>query len=117
MTKNHRPADPMGRAEKYRAQCAIAGQKIEQKHISKLNLYSRDPDAHTQNAQNTKYHIKHGTQLVKKFRGREYIVIVSTTNQFSYNGKIYKTLSAIATEICGHKVSGYEFFGFNKSKL
>lgn len=97
----------------------LPGKKIEQKHISKLNLYSRDPDACVANSQNTKYHIKPGTQLVKKYKGREYIVTVIAPNQpdvtqFIYADATYKTLSSIATKICGHKVSGYDFFGLNK---
>jgi hypothetical protein len=104
------------RAAKYREQCAATGQKIEQKHITKLNSYANDPENCVARAQKSKYHIKPGTQLVKKYKGREYIVTATGSSEFKYKDRAYRTLSAIATEICGHKVSGYDFFGLNNNK-
>lgn len=104
------------RATKYAEQCAMSGVKIEQRHISRLNAYAKNPTECAERSNKSKYHIKPGTQLLKKFKGREYLVNVIALNEFSYNGNAYKTLSAIATEICGHKVSGYDFFGFHKNK-
>jgi hypothetical protein len=57
--------------------------------------------------------------LVKKYKGREHFVTAISDGGFKYNDKTYATMSAIATEITGHKVSGYEFFRFrtkNKSE-
>ena len=97
----------------WKIQCEIGGQKLEQKHITKLNAYAKNPDACVENSNKAKYHIKPGTQLRKKFKGQEHFVTVDAPNQFVYGGAVYKSLSAIATQICGHKVSGYDFFGFN----
>ena len=94
----------------YKIQCELSGIKLAQKHITKLNLYSVDPNKCVANANNTKYHIKPGTQLLKKFKGNEHVVTVIAPDQFEYSGTTYKSLSAIATLICGHKVSGYDFF-------
>ena len=97
----------------YKIQCERLGQTIEQKHITKLNAYSENPEESVDRSHKTKYHIKAGTQLLKKFKGKEHLVQVNAPDQFAYNGETYKSLSAIAAIICGHKVSGYDFFGFN----
>ena len=98
----------------YKIQCEREGQKLEQRHITRLNAYSLAPDACLERAHKTKYRLKEGTQIVKPFKGKEYLVHIDTPERFGYNGKSYKSLSAIATEICGHKVSGYDFFGLGK---
>jgi hypothetical protein len=101
----------------WKIQCDLSGQAIEQRHITRLNAYAENPDEHVERSNKTKYHIKLGTQLVKKFKGKEHLVHVTALDQFVYDGVTYKTLSAIATLICGHKVSGYDFFGFNNKGL
>jgi hypothetical protein len=105
------------RIAKYHEQCTTTGQKIEQKHITKLNAYSKNPAECVDQSNKTKYHIKPGTQLLKKFKGKEYLVTATAPDQFVYNGQTYKTLSAIAALICEHKVSGYDFFGFGNQKV
>lgn len=104
---------PQVKPLRWKIQCEIGGQKLEQKHITKLNAYAQDPDACVENSNKTKYHIKPGTQLKKKFKDQEHLVTVDAPNQLVYGGVVYKSLSAIATQICDHKVSGYDFFGFN----
>ena len=53
---------------------------------------------------------KVGTRLVKMYRGTEYSVIISTAG-FQFEGKFYKSLSAVAYKITGKKISGRFFFG------
>jgi hypothetical protein len=101
----------------WKIQCELSGQNLEQKNITKLNAYSENPDECVERSNKTKYHIKPGTQLLKKFKGKEYLVTVSAPDQFVYDGATYKTLSAIAAVICGHKVSGYDFFGLNNKTI
>ena len=101
----------------WKIQCKLADQKLDQKYITKLNTYSQNPEQCVANSNKNKYHIKPGTQLLKKFKGRDIIVNVAAPDQFAYDGQTYKSLSAIATLVCGHKVSGYDFFGFNNKTL
>ena len=101
----------------WKIQCERTGATIEQKHLTRLNAYSENPDECVERSNKTKYHIKPGTQLLKKFKGKEYLIMVIAPDQFVYEGMVYKTLSAIATLICGHKVSGYDFFGFNNKTI
>lgn len=100
------------RAIRYEKQCDAYGIKIEPRHITRLNAYAKNPAECVARSNKNKYHIKPGTQLLKKFKGKEHLVTVTAPDKFAYNGCMYKTLSTIATEICGHKVSGYDFFGF-----
>lgn len=64
----------------------------------------------------TKNNLHPGTEIIKTYLGRQYKVIIAEVNDFIYNGEHYKTLSAIAKEICGIKVSGYDFFGLNNKQ-
>ena len=65
----------------------------------------------------TKYNLHVGTEIIKTFRNRQYKVLVADANDFIYDGKHYKSLSAVAKEICGIKVSGYDFFGLNNKRV
>ncbi len=51
-----------------------------------------------------------GTIIRKKYKNQELIVRV-LENGFEYNGKKFKTLTAVAGEITGAHWSGYSFFG------
>ncbi len=50
-----------------------------------------------------------GTVITKEYKGTNYQV-KTLEKGFEYNGKIYKTLSAIAKEITGAHWNGYLFF-------
>ena len=51
-----------------------------------------------------------GARLIREWNGREYVVDV-TDNGYTWNGKPWRSLSAIAREITGTKWSGPRFFG------
>lgn len=57
-----------------------------------------------------------GTILVKTFNGVEHRVRIKSQTQIEYNGKIYKTLSAVARQITGRHCSGYSFFGLSDKR-
>lgn len=54
--------------------------------------------------------ISGGTKLVREFKGKRYSVTV-IQNGYEYNGKKYKSLSAIANKITGTRWNGKKFFG------
>ena len=54
--------------------------------------------------------ITDGTKLVREFKGKRYSVTV-IQNGYEYNGKKYKSLSAIANKITGTRWNGKKFFG------
>lgn len=53
--------------------------------------------------------ITDGTKLVREFKGKRYSVTV-IQNGYEYNGKKYKSLSAIANKITGTRWNGKKFF-------
>lgn len=54
-------------------------------------------------------------KFIREYRGKKYEVD-STKDGFKYNGKIYRSLSAIATEITGTRWNGKRFFGMREPK-
>jgi len=51
-----------------------------------------------------------GTDLKREFNGKEHVVSVGESG-FTYRGKEYRSLSAIAKQITGTPWNGYGFFG------
>ena len=51
-----------------------------------------------------------GEEIAREYKGRTIVVRVLASG-FEYDGKIYKSLSAIAREVTGTKWNGYLFFG------
>ena len=56
-----------------------------------------------------------GTRFVREWNDKKYEVTAKEKG-FEYNGKLYRSLSAIATEITGARWSGNLFFGLRKRK-
>ena len=61
-----------------------------------------------------KYTFESNHQLVREWNGKKYNVAVLGKDKFQYDGRIYKTLTAIAKEITGAHWSGPLFFGLRK---
>ena len=53
-----------------------------------------------------------GTLLAREFQGRD-IVVKVLDNGFEFDGRRYKSLSAIAQEVTGSKWNGFLFFGIS----
>jgi hypothetical protein len=56
-----------------------------------------------------------GTRLVREWDGTEHVVTV-LTDGFDWQGRRYKSLSAIARDITGTRWNGYRFFGLRELK-
>ncbi|MDH4317162.1 MAG: DUF2924 domain-containing protein [Desulfobulbaceae bacterium] len=56
-----------------------------------------------------------GTLLVREFKGRDIVVKVLDTG-FEFDGRRYKSLTAIAKEVTGSKWNGFLFFGIADGK-
>jgi len=52
-----------------------------------------------------------GTVLTRAYKGREIAVKVLDSGRFEYEGRVYRSLSAIATEAAGSNWNGWVFFG------
>lgn len=56
-----------------------------------------------------------GTRLVRQWRGVEHVVTALTDGGFEWDGRRYRTLSAVAKALTGQHVSGPRFFGLASS--
>ena len=56
-----------------------------------------------------------GAVLVREFRGQRIAVRVGTDG-FEYDGRPYRSLSAIAEEVTGTSWNGYQFFGLTSRR-
>ena len=56
-----------------------------------------------------------GTRLLREWRGDRYEVIVEVDG-FRYNGKVYRSLTAVARAITGQHTSGNLFFGIQRKR-
>ena len=56
-----------------------------------------------------------GTRLIREYQGVEHCVSVRD-DDFEYQGRPYKSLSAIARAITGTQWNGYRFFGLRERK-
>jgi hypothetical protein len=54
-----------------------------------------------------------GAVLKRDYKGQTVIVTV-LANGFEYNGKVYRSLSAVARAVTGTHWNGYHFFGLLK---
>ena len=54
-----------------------------------------------------------GTRLIREWQGLEHVVTV-TTDGFEWQGRPYKSLSAIARAITGTRWNGWVFFGLKR---
>ena len=60
--------------------------------------------------------IKPGTQILRLWQGKTHTVLV-LADGFQWDGKIYKSLSAIAKAITGTQWNGYTFFGLKRRPI
>ena len=56
-----------------------------------------------------------GTRLIREWQGVEHVVIV-TTDGFEWQGRPYRSLSAIARAITGTRWNGWVFFGLKSRR-
>lgn len=60
-----------------------------------------------------KLDVKPGTKFIREYKSVKYEV-TAVENGYSYNGKIYKSITAVAKEITGTGWNGKRFFGVNR---
>ena len=81
-----------------------------EKLVLKLNNNSEINESDVKNSSRQILEIKPGTKLIREFKGKKHEV-TALEKGFSYIGKPYKSLSAIANEITGTRWNGKKFFG------
>jgi hypothetical protein len=58
--------------------------------------------------------IRPGTQMIRQWRDKTHVV-TATSEGFEWNGRVHKSLSAIAKQITGTNWNGYAFFGIKRT--
>ena len=104
------------RALWYYMQCRTSHIHLETKYPNKLKKYKSDPAECASVVYQHRYNLLPGTTITRTFRGIDHKILVQEDKTFLYNDKIFPTLSAVAKEITGIKISGPDFFGLNKRK-
>jgi len=61
-----------------------------------------------------KVNLSTGTRLLREWHGERYEVVVEADG-FRYDGKTYRSLSAVARAITGSHISGNHFFGLTRN--
>jgi hypothetical protein len=56
-----------------------------------------------------------GTYLEREYKGR-HVVVKVLVNGFEFDGEIYRSLSAIASEVAGTKWNGFLFFNLTSTE-
>ncbi len=84
----------------------------QQKRLEQLiKQYKRNPNCFDENVPV----LKPGTRLVRNWNGIRHSVLVQATG-YEYKGKIFGSLSQIASEITGTRWNGWIFFGLKKKE-
>jgi hypothetical protein len=96
-------------AYKQREQGLTADQQKRLEHL--IKQYKRNPNCFDENVPV----LKPGTRLVRNWNGSRHSVLVQAAG-YEYNGKIYGSLSQIASEITGTRWNGWIFFGLKKKE-
>lgn len=76
-----------------------------------ISAYKRNPRCFDDNVQR----LKPGTRLVKTWKEKRHSVLV-LANGFEYDGRVYSSLSEIASTITGSRWNGWVFFGIKKHR-
>jgi hypothetical protein len=84
----------------------------QQKRLDQLiKQYKRNPNCFDENVPV----LKPGTRLIRNWNGTRHSVLVQAAG-YEYKGKIYGSLSQIASEITSTRWNGWIFFGLKKKE-
>jgi hypothetical protein len=106
--------DLLVRAIAYRIQELRYG-RLSKATSRKLAALGQTRGSRAQTATNGAQRIGAGVRLVREWNGRTHTVMVEEEG-FSYVGRSYRSLTAIAREITGARWSGPRFFGLARKK-
>jgi hypothetical protein len=93
----------------YRVQELIYG-GLSRETREKLRAWAENPEKMTKKPVREKTNLQTGTRLLRVWHGERYEVVVQD-NGFLFQGKTYRSLSAIARLITGRHCGGRRFFG------
>ena len=95
----------------YKLQEIFLGGLSEEDKATLDAIADKDPAANLKAVPNTPKAVSKGTRLRRDWKGKTYEVFVRDDGKFEYDGAVYRSLSAVATEITGTHWNGKKFFG------
>ena len=98
----------------YRIQEIICG-GLSRETKQKLNQLANNSDGQKRKTKREITNLQVGTRLLRDWRGERYEVVVDRDG-FTYNGKTYRSLSAVARAITGTHRGGRRFFGLEPAE-
>ena len=75
------------------------------------SIADNDPAANLKPEANAPKPISKGMRLRRDWKGKTYEVFIRDDGKFEYDGAVYRSLSAVATEITGTHWNGKKFVG------
>ncbi len=94
----------------YRIQELYYGGLTEEDHRKLETIAATDPQANLTNKKHATV-FPRGTKLSRVWHGSIYEVTATGAGTYEYNGRVYRSLSAVAEQITGTKWNGKQFFG------
>lgn len=91
----------------YRLQEQTYGKHLKESTLRYLNTIAGDPMSLMMGEKS----LSNGTQLMRKWKGENYVVRVRKDGSVVYNNAVYSSLTAVARLITGTRCNGREFFG------
>ncbi len=91
----------------------VRGEGLSHEQQAKLDQLVRAYKRSQSDGTKRQMQIKSGTQLIRQWNGKRHTVTVKN-GFFEYDAKIYKSLSAVASEIAGTRWNGWVFFGVKR---
>lgn len=79
-------------------------------------LRSGELQGHRRRRRQKVHSIKTGTRFIRSWQGRTIEAVAREDGQFDHDGKVWRSLSAIARHITGTRWSGPAFFGLGGAK-
>jgi len=110
-----RPAPKRARVELLRKNLVWAVQAHQQGHAAGLLRQSLINASHKLQGNRQAVSYRAGTRLVREWQGQTYEVTILDKG-YLWQGKTYRSLTAIANTITGTSYSGPRFFGLNADK-
>ena len=95
----------------FRVQELYYGGLLESEEKELDRFVESDRKANLKPEPNQKAVLLPGSRLLRTWHGKTYEVTVRKDGKFTYEGRIFRTLSGIATEITGSHWNGKVFFG------
>ena len=100
----------------YRIQEVYYGGLTEPEKAILKSIAEKDPLAKLEQSRARSIESIRGTRFSREWHGKIYEVVVTDNGAYEYDGRLFRSLSAIAKEITGTQWNGKLFFGVKEDR-